>query len=212
MKVTLSLDRISFLYEQDYPLIADLSYSFEPGMSTAIVGTSGSGKTTLLHLIAGLIQPCKGSIILNSHDLHSLSNTLKNKLLTESFSFVFSTPFLIPELDVMSNIFLGQKVPDLNSDFFQNILEIFDLKNKLNSYPTTLSSGQQQRVSVLRGLMRPSSFVLADEPTAHLDKQRGVLLMKQFIDILKKQQRGLICVTHDPDLLPMFDCVLELKN
>ena len=84
MKATLILDHISFLYEQDYPLIADLSCSFQSGMSTAIVGTSGSGKTTLLHLIAGLIKPSQGAIFLNHHNLHSLSNTLKNQLLNES--------------------------------------------------------------------------------------------------------------------------------
>jgi ABC-type lipoprotein export system ATPase subunit len=212
MNTMLSLNDLSFFYESDYPLIKDLSYLFDQHSATAIVGPSGCGKTTLLHLIAGLIEPHKGSVVIEGQILSTLTATKRTQLLAETFSFVFSRPFLIQELTVFENIYLGQSLSQDQRVFFEEQLACFDLADKLHHYPSVLSSGQQQRVCVLRALMRPSLCILADEPTAHLDKSRSVLLMKHMIEVLKAQNRGLICVTHDLNLIPLFDRVLQLGS
>jgi ABC-type lipoprotein export system ATPase subunit len=198
MNPSLTLKDIDFFYEHDYPLISHFSYTFDPGTATAIVGSSGSGKTTLLHIIAGLVSPERGAV--------SISNSWGDK----NFSFIFSNPFLIGELDVFANIYLGLEQPTLIQSGLEDLMKIFDISSVLRHYPAMLSSGQQQRIAVLRAIVRKSAFVLADEPTAHLDKHRGLLLMQKTLELLREQKRGFICVTHDQTLLPLFDHVITL--
>ena len=205
---SLYLDQVSFYYEDDYPLFENLSLQFDPVQATAIVGPSGCGKTTLLHLLAGILNPHKGTVALGDKVFQNMSLVRKEALIFDSFSFIFSSAFLIPELTVQQNIELGL-IHSLNQEQ-KAMISTFNLADKLSCYPEMLSSGQQQRVSVLRALLRPSYYVLADEPTAHLDTQRSHDLIPQLIKALKLQKRGFICVTHDRSLLTFFDNVIDL--
>lgn len=194
------LENICFRHEPDYPLIEELSYQFKLPGHYAIVGPSGCGKTSLLHLIAGLFPPNSGQC-----------SGVEGSSQRERFSFVFTRPFLIRELNIYENIVLGLRKNQVNQQLLNFLLHVFDVEALQKYYPDQLSSGQQQRVSVIRALLRDSDCVLADEPAAHLDLARGTTLMTEMQKILREQHRGLICVTHQKDWLGLFDHVLELS-
>ncbi len=193
---------LTFFYEESAPLFSHLNYTFDSTKCTAIVGPSGSGKTTLLHLIAQWKLPSSGQI------LRQRSQSECTEL--DFFRYVFSSPNLINELTIEENMFLDRPKTSEALSLYQSLLAHFSLSTPGSSWPNTLSSGQQQRVGMIRALMGDALFLLADEPTSHLDPVRAQNLMQTLITHLKAAQRGLICVTHDRNLLPLFDAVLSL--
>lgn len=199
----LFVNNIDFRHEADYPLIENFSYCFNAEKHYAIIGPSGCGKTTLLHLISGLITPFEGSL---SYEKTSQYNN------REKFSFIFTRPFLLRELTIYDNITLGLCANQVDKQLLNSLLERFEMSSYINYYPEQLSSGQQQRIAVIRSLIRESDFVLADEPAAHLDAERGNILMKEIHQVLREQKRGLICVTHQQYWLQYFDECLELMR
>jgi len=199
----LSLQDISFSYETDCPILQNLSYDFHSNQCVAIIGPSGCGKTTLLHLIAQWSPPSSGSIAVHSEasDPHDLA----------LFRYVYSSALLIEELSVEDNIFLDRKRTPALMALYHKLLEYFQLPQRTTMWPKMLSSGQQQRAGMMRALLGDAFFLLADEPTSHLDPPRAFDLMKTLIALLKQTGRGLICVTHDRNLLPLFDSTLNLE-
>jgi ABC-type lipoprotein export system ATPase subunit len=197
----ISIKNLCFRHEKDYPLIEDLSYTFDSNKHYAIIGPSGCGKTTLLHLIAGLIQADSG--------LCQYAQS-SDKTILPLFSFVFTRPFLIREISVYNNIVMGLDKKHIERSLLDSLVQRFNIESYLDYYPEQLSTGQQQRVAVIRALIRPSHFVIADEPAAHLDFERGSILMQEMQKVLKEQQRGLICVTHQLQWIAFFDSVIEL--
>lgn len=194
---------LSFRHEADYPLIDSFSYQFSSDKHYAIIGPSGCGKTTLLHLIAGLTAPLSGSC------QYKMTETQSER---QKFAYIFTRPFLLRELSVYDNITMGLRANEICADLLHSLLERFEIASYLKYFPEQLSSGQQQRVAVIRALIRESDFVLADEPAAHLDFERGTVLMDQMHNVLREQKRGLICVTHQPQWLHFFDNVIELSR
>lgn len=197
------IQNLSFRHEADYPLIDNFSYNFGSNKHYAIIGPSGCGKTTLLHLIAGLTVPHDGSCEYKNQE----SSPKRQR-----FAYIFTRPFLIRELSIYDNITMGLRAEEVCAELLHSLLALFDIASYLNYFPDQLSSGQQQRVAVIRALMRDSDFVLADEPAAHLDFERGTVLMQQMQYVLRQQKRGLICVTHQHQWLHFFDNVIELSR
>ncbi len=204
MKSTIEFEKVTFSYENDYPLFDGLSLLIHQDENIAVMGSSGCGKTTFLHMIAGLVHPSAGRVKINNTSLYELADYKRDKLIRNHFSFIFSSPFLIKELSIEENLLLGTLRSTLSKKE-KDLIELFDIHTLLNNYPHQLSSGQQQRVCILRGLMKKSDFILADEPTAHLDKKRSYEVMGVVREYLKEQGRGLVCVTHDPTLEAFFD-------
>lgn len=197
------IENLSFRHEPDYPLIEYFSYEFCSDKHYAIIGPSGCGKTTLLHVIAGLTAPLSGSCKYKKNQLN---------IERQEFAYIFTRPFLLRELNIYDNITMGLRPDEVCADLLHSLLERFDIVNYLKYFPEQLSSGQQQRVSVIRALVRESDFVLADEPAAHLDFERGTVLIEQMQNVLREQKRGLICVTHQQQWLHFFDNVIELSK
>jgi ABC-type lipoprotein export system ATPase subunit len=119
---------------------------------------------------------------------------------------------LISELSVLDNIFLDRPKSLENIEHYNTLLEHFALTKYSQSWPQTLSSGQQQRVGVMRALLGDAHFLLADEPTSHLDPARAFDLMQTLTTHLRSKSRGMICVTHDRSLVPLFDYTLDLSK
>ena len=198
----ISLKNIHFAYEKDYPIIENLSHDFHSNQCTAIIGPSGCGKTTLLHLIAQWCSPSSGQI--------TIQREAGDRVDLAFFRYVYSSALLINELSVEDNIFLDRKRDSASRALYESLLQHFQLSHRASVWPKTLSSGQQQRAGMIRALLGDACFLLADEPTSHLDPMRAFDLMKTLIDLLKKTNRGLICVTHDQNLLPLFDSTVNL--
>ncbi len=201
---TIICNNLGFFYEACNPLFTNLCCRLDSMQCTAIVGPSGSGKTTFLHLLSQWKSPSHGSLSFQRHPCDPPG--------LEFFRYVFSSAILINEISIEDNMFLDRSRTASSLALYQDLLSHFQLDLPHSTWPNTLSSGQQQRVGMIRALMGDALFLLADEPTSHLDPTRAHALMKTLISHLKQTQRGMICVTHDQNLLPLFDCIVNLDQ
>ncbi len=197
-------------------VLKNIDFEFKQGVSYAIRGVSGSGKSTLLFIIAGLEPASAGEVFFDNFDLSAGNEKEKSKILQEKIGIVFQSPYLIDELSVLENVALKGIIEKKSlSEFTKQanlILQELGISDKKNLSTKLLSGGQQQRVAVARAIFNNPHFILADEPTAHLDKENG----KNIINILKRYQTnnnsGLILSSHDPEVADMMDVILELQN
>ncbi|MGI6664040.1 MAG: ABC transporter ATP-binding protein [Christensenellaceae bacterium] len=183
--------------------VKDATLSFAEGIHI-IMGKSGSGKSTLLHMLGGLEEPTKGEVIFETQNIYKVKHSEDIRL--NHFGFVFQAYNLIPELSVQDNIlmplYLSKKK---DTAFFEEVIEMLDIKNRIKSMPTTLSGGEQQRVAIARALMNHPQIIFADEPTGNLDQENGKAVIDLLIDVCKRFKATLIMVTHDSDLLQYAD-------
>jgi len=188
------------------PLIVlnDLSVTFEQGTTYALTGVSGSGKSTLLHLIAGFDVPTMGTIEYSG-------NFTKGDI-----GFVFQNPFLMRELTILENVMLRGIVTGKSQQSCQpealELLRIVDLLDKRDCYPSSLSGGQQQRVALARAVFGDLVFLLADEPTAHLDTENKKILLQFMQTIAKERNIGLIVSTHDSSIASTLDTTFNIER
>ena len=192
----------------------NVSFSVNKGEFVAIIGASGSGKSTLLHLIGGVDKPTSGKVHIDGTDIYSLSNDKLAIFRRRQVGLIYQVYNLIPILNVKENMTLpcdldGQK-PD--EKYFNELIYILGLENRINHLPNQLSGGQQQRVSIGRAMMNHPSIVLADEPTGNLDSKAS----KEIIDLLKasnkKYKQTLIVITHDEKIALEADRIITIED
>ncbi|MCZ4243968.1 ABC transporter ATP-binding protein [Pedobacter punctiformis] len=164
-----------------------------------LLGSSGSGKSTLLNCISGLLKPTQGNIVLNGTDLYSLSSKAMDRFRGQHIGIVFQKPHLIQSLNISENIeiacsFAG--LPVIKSKIF-SLLESLGLDGKAKKYPSELSQGQLQRVSVARALINHPTLLIADEPTSSLDDKNAENVMDMLITQAKENSASLVIATHD---------------
>jgi putative ABC transport system ATP-binding protein len=196
--------------------VNDVSINFEEGEFAAIVGPSGSGKTTLLNLIGGLDMPSEGRILVGGTDLSTLKSSALIDFRMRNIGFVFQSYNLIPVLTAGENvefIMSLQKWPQNERDKrTSELLGAVGLQERINSRPSKLSGGEQQRVAVARALASRPRFVLADEPTANLDSKSTANLL----DIMEKLNRDenitFIFSTHDSRVVKKARRVITLED
>ena len=174
-----------------------------------IKGASGCGKTTLLHLLAGLISPLNGEIILNENKINELSASQKDRFRGQHIGIVFQQSYFIKSLSVLDNLLLSPYAGS-NSKAIQ-IAKRLDIQEFLSQKPNQLSLGQQQRVSIARAVMNTPQLILADEPTSALDDKN----CKEVLNLLKQEAQvnedALVIVTHDKRLDDSVNQSIELK-
>jgi len=214
----LELRDLSFSYSyQGFGLsIPELTLS--GGESIALVGPSGTGKTTLLNLLAGILTPDTGRIVLNDQDLSRLSESQRRKHRLLNLGMIFQSFELLDYLDVRDNVLLQGRLcqsqpTDRNLEQHGlDIVEELGLGDKWRRSSNSLSQGERQRVAVCRALLLNPSLVLADEPTGNLDPDNKIAVLKKLIANCKQQQRILLTVTHDYSLLSEFDRVINIAS
>lgn len=191
-----------------------VSFSVERGEFVAIVGSSGSGKSTLLHLLGGVDRPTSGEIIIDGENVYKLDETNLAIFRRRQVGLIYQFYNLIPILNVEENITLpilldGRK-PDKN--YLNELIEMLNLKKRVNHLPNELSGGQQQRVSIGRALMNRPSLLLADEPTGNLDSKAS----KDVVELLKlsnqKYKQTIIMITHDYNLALNADRIITIDD
>ncbi len=199
-------------------VIKGISFELQKGEISMLVGPSGSGKTTLLTMLGCILEPTRGKIYLDDELIYDDKWILKDtrKLRREKLGFIFQTHNLIPFLNVEENITL---VPQLNgiskieyTKKAKELLEYLGIEDKNKYMIGSLSGGQSQRVAIARSLANNPRIILADEPTAALDKERAISVMELLCKIAKEQEVAMIVVTHDDRLLPYFDSVLKIED
>ena len=179
-------------------------------------GPSGSGKSTLLNLIGLIEKPSNGNIFIDNCDTVKFKDEMKTKLRREKISFIFQNNQLLEDFTCLENIALPLL---LNGTTFSNskqkalnLLSKFNLHNKRNYKPALLSGGEQQRISVLRALIKQPKIILADEPTGSLDKLNAKIVMENIIDLSRQLETLTIVATHNVNFLPLFDLSYEIQN
>lgn len=195
-------------------VLDDVSFDLQQGDTFAIVGPSGSGKTTLLGLCAGLDRSSKGSVRLNGILLDSLNEDDRATVRNENVGFVFQNFQLIPTLTALENVMVpielrGEKGA---AEKAMQLLERVGLADRHHHYPTQLSGGEQQRVSLARAFSNRPKILFADEPTGNLDAETGDMVEQLLFDLNKEQGTTLVLVTHDLDLAAKTQRILKLKG
>ena len=175
-------------------VLRDISYTVQEGTFLAIVGPSGCGKTTLLRIVAGLMNPTYGKLLLNNVEIHGPGRDR---------GMVFQSYTSFPWLTVRENIEFGLRLQKLSSDEIRKIsdrfIELIDLKNFENAYPETLSGGMKQRVAIARMLANDPSILLMDEPFGALDYQTRWSMQELLLHVWEEMRKTVIFVTHDID-------------
>ena len=195
-------------------VLDSVSFSIEQGATFSIVGPSGSGKTTLLGLCAGLDRASAGSVTLNNILLDKLSEDDRAYVRNQHVGFIFQNFQLIPTLTALENVMVplelrGEKnIKDKSMD----LLEKVGLANRYDHYPTQLSGGEQQRVSLARAFSNSPKILFADEPTGNLDTETGEKVEKLIFDLNKELGTTLVLVTHDLDLASKTQRVIRIKG
>src|SRR5512135_2631023 len=181
--------------------VDDVSLQVTAGEFVALVGPSGSGKTTMLSILAALLQPTSGQIVLDGQDLARMSDVQRVALRREKIGFTFQANNLVPYLSAVENVELmlrlNGKCDRVGRERARELLTRLGLGERLNNLPRQLSGGQQQRVAIARALIHNPALVLADEPTASLDTERAFQVVQTFAHLIHEQNRAGIMVTHD---------------
>ena len=177
----------------------------------ALSGSSGSGKTTLLNLIAGILLPDEGSVVLNGQSMSGANEAARDRLRAGLLGYIFQTFNLLQGYTCLENVLLGMSFggkPDRNRA--AALLDRVGLSRRLDYYPRQLSTGQQQRVAVARALANQPKLVLADEPTGNLDPENAAEALGLIRETCMENGAALLLVSHDKDVLGQFDEVHDL--
>lgn len=191
-----------------------IDLSVEKGEFIAIVGASGSGKSTLLHILGSVDKPTKGTVVVDGVDIGHLNAADAAVFRRRKVGLVYQFYNLIPTLTVRKNILMPMLLDKINPDknYFENIIHILGLGDKLEALPNQLSGGQQQRVAIARSLIYRPAILLADEPTGNLDHKNS----KEIVDLLKLSNRNLnqtiLLITHDEKIALETDRIVTMED
>ncbi|MFH1288459.1 MAG: ABC transporter ATP-binding protein [bacterium] len=213
MKIILKVKDLGKYYyngNKRLDVLNGLNLDVEAGEILGISGPSGSGKSTLLHLIGALDKPNSGAIYFEDKNLNDFSGNASARWRNEKIGFIFQFYNLLPEFNVLENIFLpalisGEKIgrKKLEERAF-GLLELVRLEHKAKSKPTELSGGEQQRTAIARALMNDPDLILADEPTGSLDKKNGEAVLNLIRELNETKKKTFIIVTHNESLAERF--------
>lgn len=189
-----------------------------PGEVVGLIGPSGSGKSTLLKCLGAVIEPSAGQMALRGeliYDERWLVSDLR-ALRRDKIGFVFQAPYLIPFLDVIDNIALVPMLAGVSNSESRRraleLLEALDVGHRAKALPAQLSGGEQQRVSIARALVNRPPVVLADEPTAPLDSERALSVIRLLNQMAVQYETAVIVVTHDEKIIPTFKRIYRIRD
>jgi putative ABC transport system ATP-binding protein len=189
-----------------------------PGEVVGLVGPSGSGKSTLLKCLGAVIEPTAGRMTLGDEIIYDEGWKVKDlrALRRDKIGFIFQAPYLIPFLDVTDNVALlpmlaGQANAEARSRA-KELLIALDVESRAKAMPSQLSGGEQQRIAIARGLVNRPPVILADEPTAPLDSERALAVVKILNQMAKQYETAIIVVTHDEKIIPTFKRIYHIRD
>ncbi len=196
--------------------VDNVSFQVRSGEFVALVGPSGSGKTTMLSILAALLTPTSGQVLIDGQDLARMNEKQRVKLRREKIGFTFQSNNLIPFLTARENVEfmlrLNGKLNRVGRVRSDELLARLGLSDRLHSLPAQMSGGQQQRVAIARALIHNPAVVLADEPTASLDTERAFQVVETFAHLIHENDRAGIMVTHDLRMCQHVDRVLQMQD
>jgi putative ABC transport system ATP-binding protein len=189
-----------------------------PGEVVGLVGPSGSGKTTLLKCLGAVIEPTAGRMMLGGQTIYDGAWKIDDlrTLRRDRIGFVFQAPYLIPFLDVTDNVALLPMLAGVSNNDSriraQELLDALDVGHRAKAAVSQLSGGEQQRVSIARALANHPPVILADEPTAPLDSERALTVVRILNRMAEQYQTAIIVVTHDEKIIPTFKRIYHIRD
>lgn len=207
-------DNVTRVYktgEHELKALDKADFTLGEGEFVVILGPSGAGKSTLLNMLGGLDSPTEGTITVNGRDISKLSDNELADYRADTVGFVFQFYNLIPTLTVYENVELVSEISKNHLDTKQIISEV-GLSEHLHNFPSELSGGEQQRVSIARALCKNPKILLCDEPTGALDSETGVMVLKLLLKMAKNYGKTIVIVTHNQSIAKMADVVIHVKN
>ncbi|MEE0956770.1 MAG: ABC transporter ATP-binding protein [Ruminococcus sp.] len=214
MMSIVQFDNVTRIYksgEHELKALDQVSFTLDDGKFVVILGPSGAGKSTLLNLLGGLDSPTDGTITVNDRDISTLSDNELADYRAATVGFVFQFYNLIPTLTVYENVELVSTISPNALDAKQMIDEV-GLTDHLHNFPSELSGGEQQRISIARALAKNPKILLCDEPTGALDSDTGVMVLKLLLKMAKSYGKTIVIVTHNQSIAKMADVVIRVKN
>ncbi|HOO61572.1 MAG TPA: ABC transporter ATP-binding protein [Bacillota bacterium] len=205
------VDRIYTSGDHKLKALDDVNLTLDEGKFVVILGQSGAGKSTLLNLLGGLDSPTNGKIIVEGKDISTLSNDELAEYRAATVGFVFQFYNLVPTLTVHENITLVKEIAP-NALSATKMLEEVGLIDHIKKFPSELSGGEQQRVSIARALAKNPKILLCDEPTGALDSETGVMVLKLLLRMAKEYGKTIVIVTHNQNIARMADVVIRVKS
>jgi len=196
------------------PILKNISFAINTGDTVSIVGPSGSGKTTLLGLCAGLDQSSEGTIILNGIKLNGLHEDQLAQVRNEHVGFVFQNFQLLPTLTALENVMVPMELRSMRNmkDKAITLLDRVGLSTRADHYPSQLSGGEQQRVSLARAFANSPKILFADEPTGNLDAETSMVVEEMLFELNRESGTTLVVVTHDMELAAKTQRIIPIKG
>lgn len=189
----------------------NVNMTLDEGKFVVILGPSGAGKSTLLNMLGGLDSPTSGKITVNGKDISTLSSNELADYRAKTVGFVFQFYNLIPTLTVYENVALVNEIASNPLDAKKMLAEV-GLDDHLKNFPSELSGGEQQRVSIARAIAKNPKILLCDEPTGALDSETGVMVLKLLLSMARNYGKTIVIVTHNQNIAKMADVIIRVKN
>ena len=189
-----------------------------PGEVVGLIGPSGSGKSTLIKCLGAVVDPTAGRMWLGDDEIYNQGWKVRDLsvLRRDKIGFVFQSPYLIPFLDVTDNVALLPMLAGVpNAEARSRALKLLtalDVQHRAHAMPSQLSGGEQQRVAIARGLVNQPPVILADEPTAPLDSERALAVIRILNDMARTFETAIIVVIHDEKIIPTFKRIYHIRD
>jgi len=191
--------------------VDNVSFSIDKGEFVVVVGASGAGKTTILNLLGGMDEVTEGSILVDGIDISKYNKKMLTKYRREDIGFVFQFYNLVQNLNALENVELAVEICK-NPIHPEEVLRNVGLEERMKNFPSQLSGGEQQRVSIARALAKNPKLLLCDEPTGALDYNTGKSILKLLSDTSKQFNMTVVVITHNSAITPIADKVITVKS
>ena len=200
----------------EVPALRGISFSVEKGEFVSVVGPSGSGKSTLFYLLGGLAQADSGHVVIDGDDFSQLSDAQRTRMRKRKIGFVFQKFNLLSTLDARSNIEVALDIAgsdgNRNPAYFDKIVGLLGLAQRLHHRPMELSGGEQQRVALARALINTPAIVLADEPTGNLDSKNSNIVLDMMRQSNLELGQTVLMITHNPAAAAYGDRIIHMRD
>jgi putative ABC transport system ATP-binding protein len=209
------LSKIYRVGKVEVAALQGVSFAVEPGEFVSIVGPSGSGKSTLFYLLGGMAQATSGRVIIAGDDFSAMSDAQRTEMRKRKIGFVFQKFNLLPTLNARDNITIAHEIAGkngLDKAYFQRVVSLLGIEDRLDHRPSELSGGQQQRVALARALVNQPAIILADEPTGNLDTKNSEIVLSMLRQSNQEFGQTVLMITHNPEAASYGDRIIHMRD